>query len=157
MLGRLVHKADFERLLAARSRIRSTHFAVHHVDSSPSLPVKPIKRRLTDELSTGQALLVPLPVDDLPAGALWLGCVVPKRYAKRAVTRSLLKRLMRSAVEHRAAQLPAGLWLLRLTAGFAAGQFVSARSPTLRRAAHAELEGLLGRVIPPSRGLGSAL
>jgi len=64
---------------------------------------------------------------------------------------------MRCAVQNRAAQLPAGLWLLRLTAGFPVGQFVSASSSALSRAARAELDGLLGRVVAPSRGPGTSL
>ena len=48
----------------------------------------------------------------------WLGTVVPKRHAKRAVTRSLLKRQMRAALLRRDApgQLPlrAGLWVAEI-------------------------------------------
>ena len=80
----------------------------------------------------------------LPAG-LWLGCVVPKRHARRAVTRSLLKRQIRGAFHRHAAGLPAGLWLVRLRAPFPVREFVSAASPKLAAAAHDELERLLAR------------
>ncbi len=87
-------------------------------------------------------------MDDLsteaPAG-LWLGCLVPKRQARRAVTRSLLKRQARAAFARHAARLPRGLWLLRLRQPFAAEQFPSAASEALARAVRAELDQLLAR------------
>jgi ribonuclease P protein component len=84
-------------------------------------------------------------VDDLPAG-WWVGCVVPKRHAKRATTRNLLKRQIRAAFERHAQALPQGLWMVRLTAGFAPAEYVSARSEALARVARAEIDTLLGRV-----------
>lgn len=144
MPGRLVHKADFERLLATRWQGRSTHFALHHVAGRPSLPVwrgRPVE---TAELSTTPVQNSPEPVDDLPGGH-WLGCVVPKRHARRSVTRSLLKRQIRASFGRHAAGLPAGLWLVRLRAGFDTGAFVSAASPALAQAAREELDALLAR------------
>jgi len=83
-------------------------------------------------------------VDDLP-NEQWLGCVVPKRHARRAVTRSLLKRQIRGAFQRHAAALPGGLWLVRLRSPFAATEFVSAHSSALAAAAHDELDRLLAR------------
>ena len=84
-------------------------------------------------------------MDDCASGRLWLGLVVPKRHAKRSVTRSLLKRQIRASFGRHAAGLPGGLWLVRLRAGFAVAEFVSAGSVALARAARAELDGLLDR------------
>jgi len=83
-------------------------------------------------------------VDDFSAGR-WVGCVVPKRHARRAVTRNLLKRQMRASFDRHAASLPGGLWLVRLRAGFSTAEFVSARSVALAQAARAELDGLLAQ------------
>jgi len=83
-------------------------------------------------------------VDDSPAG-IWIGCVVPKRHARRAVSRSLLKRQIRGAFCRHAAALPVGMWLVRLRAPFAASEFVSARSAALATAARDELDRLLAR------------
>jgi ribonuclease P protein component len=83
-------------------------------------------------------------VDDLPA-KLWLGCVVPKRHAKRAVTRNLLKRQVRGAFERHGDLLPRGLWLVRLRQPFPVTEFVSARSQALLHAARLELDTLLTR------------
>jgi ribonuclease P protein component len=145
LLGHLVHKADFERLLGTRSRTRSAHFAIHHVNAGPSVPAKPQKKVLAPELSTELEQLGPQAVDDLPK-AVWLGCVVPKRHAKRAVTRNLIKRQIREAFGRHESKLPRGLWMVRLVGMFSPAQFVSARSESLAVAARTEIETLLARV-----------
>jgi len=71
--------------------------------------------------------------------------VVPKRHARRAVTRNLLKRQVRCAFERHGADLPAGMWLVRLRSPFAPAEFVSARSAALAAAARGELDGLLAQ------------
>lgn len=144
MCARLVHKADFEQLLGARSWGRSTHFAVHHLPMAPQRPLRPLKKPGTPELSTGPAPACPQLVDDLPTD-WWLGCVVPKRHARRAVTRNLLKRQVRACFERLQSGLPQGLWLVRLRQPFALAQFPSARSAALQLAARAELEQVFGR------------
>lgn len=145
MLGHLVHKADFERLLSTRSRTRSAHFALHHVNAGPSVPAKPRAKLPPTELSTEAEQLAAQAVDDLPA-AVWFGCVVPKRHARRAVTRNLIKRQIREAFGRHEPRLPRGLWLLRLVGGFAPAQFVSARSDALATAARSEIDTLLARM-----------
>lgn len=146
MLGRLVNKADFERLLGARPWARSAHFAVHHVPTAPQRTQVPVKRSANraaaGELSTAPAPICPPPVDDLPT-ACWLGCVVPKRHARRSVTRSLLKRQMHGAFERHEVKLPRGLWLVRLRQPFPLTAFPSAASQALRLAARTELDHLL--------------
>jgi len=74
---------------------------------------------------------------------LWLGVVVPKRHARRAVTRTLLKRSIRQAVGACADALPPGLWVVRLRAGFDRLLFPSAASEALRRSSREELDRLL--------------
>jgi len=158
-IGRIVRSADFERVLGSPSRVRSNHFAVHHIAACPSRPAKPVKAMArvlsTDsvELLTGGAQIIPMPVDDLvvdeqPAAA-WLGAIVPKRHAKRAVTRSLLKRQIRAAFDDLPG-LPAGLWVVRLRTPFDRKLFPSASSEALRMAAHDELSALVGRVLARS-------
>ena len=70
------------------------------------------------------------------------GLVVPKRHARRAVTRSLIKRQGRAAWSRHAPALAQGDWLLRLRAGFAADQYPSAASTALRLAVRGELDAL---------------
>jgi len=150
MISRLVQSADFERVLSAPSRSRSAHFALHHLAQRPLPARKPASKgliqRLTTDLSTGVVEAPSVPVDDFLSGH-WLGCVVPKRHAKRAVTRNLLKRQIRHVFAAHAAELPAGQWLVRLRSPFPVSQFVSARSEALTQAARGELEQLLIRVL----------
>lgn len=72
----------------------------------------------------------------------WLGLVVPKRHARRAVTRNLIKRQLRAAMGRHVAELPGGLWVVRLRAPFDREQFISPASEALREVAHGEAEAL---------------
>jgi ribonuclease P protein component len=139
VIGRIVQSVDFERVLAAPSRARSAHFAVHFLPARPS-----VKAPAAHKLSTGEAPIQGKPVDDLPAGACWLGAVVPKRHARRAVTRNLLKRQIRRVV-HAQAGLPSGLWVVRLRSPFDRKLFPSAASDALRSAAGEELLAVIAR------------
>ncbi len=76
--------------------------------------------------------------------AHWLGAVLPKRLARRAVTRNLLRRQIRAALDRHLPGLPPGLWVVRLRAGFERAQFLSAASELLRHAARAELDAAFG-------------
>ena len=152
MVGRILRSADFVQVLANAPRARSAHFAAHHLPQRPSLPAKPGKKpaegAVAGKLSTGDAPSCPPLVEQCPPAALqghWLGTVVPKRHAKRAVTRNLLKRQMRGVMQAQAAQLPAGLWVLRLRAAFDPRRFHSAASDALRELARDELQLLLQR------------
>lgn len=142
-MARLVDRSDFERLLAAPVRWRSAHFAAHHLIVAEAAPPTPAAEAGSGELSTEGAPSLPQPVDDLSPSKR-LGVVVPKRHARRAVTRSLLKRLMRECFLERAPALPPGDWLLRLKSPFAVREFPSARSPALAVAARSELRSLFG-------------
>jgi ribonuclease P protein component len=142
MIGRLVQAADFQRLLAAPSLQRSAHFSVHYVRGAPARPGPASKRAGAGELSTSHEPSCPEPVDEVPAGH-WLGCVVPKRHARRSVTRSMLKRQIRAAAERHQERLARGLWLVRLRSPFVVAQFPSADSGALRSAARSELDSLL--------------
>ncbi len=91
-------------------------------------------------------------MEDLPDAApfpppQWVGAVVPKRHARRAVTRSLLKRQIYAAAERHRDQLAPGLWIVRLRSPFESARFASAASPALRRSARAELDALLAAAV----------
>ncbi len=113
------------------------------------MPAKPQPKSKPAELSTEVEQLSAQAVDDSPQ-AVWFGCVVPKRHAKRAVTRNLIKRQIRAVVTARAGVLPPGLWLVRLRTPFAKEQFVSAASDALREAARSELQQLFARAVQPA-------
>jgi ribonuclease P protein component len=77
--------------------------------------------------------------------------VVPKRHARRSVTRSLLKRQIRTAIAAHVDLLEAGLWVIRLRAPFESRLFPSARSQALRDAARDELSQLLASAVQRGR------
>lgn len=75
--------------------------------------------------------------------------MVPKRHARRAVTRNVVDRQIQAAlmrVEHR---LAPGQWLLRLRAPLSRDRFPSADSAALRAALREELDHLLARCERP--------
>ena len=151
MTGRIVRSVDFERVLAMAARGRSEHFAVHHLPGLPTPTAKPATQRSKLELSTEDAPSMVTAVDDFsvapasppPPNQVWLGLVVPKRHARRSVTRSLFKRQIRAAVGRHAGALAHGLWIVRLRAPFDKRTYPSAASTALGQAVRAELEGLL--------------
>jgi ribonuclease P protein component len=143
--GPIVHKRDFERLIGTRPRARSAHFALHHVPGPPSKPPtkppSPADSAMAVKLSTDSLQGSAQDVDNSAAGC-WFGCVVPKRQARRAVTRNLVKRHARAAFVQHLPGLAPGLWLARLKVGYPVAEFVSARSHALSKAVRGELDQL---------------
>jgi ribonuclease P protein component len=109
---RLTKRAQFEAVMAAGIAARTAHFALHRMPAP--------------EPGSGPAL----------------GVVVPKRWAKRAVTRNTIKRQVYSVSAQ--ASLPAAAYVVRLRTGFAG--FRSATSDALRAAVRAELLQLFAQV-----------
>jgi len=146
----LVH-ADFAAVLALPACTKSRHFALHHLAKAPQRKAgaehgAPSLSR-NEEISTSAAPSQGSSVDISPviapaanSRALWLGLVVPKRHARRSVTRSLLKRQMRRQVDHWGPRMPGGQWVVRLRAPFDASVFPSAASGALQTAARRELD-----------------
>ena len=159
-----MRSADFEQVLGVRSRMLSAHFAIHHLGGVP-LPLRASVPGLSGaDLSTGgdtnsvhavdesEAAASATPSGKAPLPRLWFGAVVPKRHARRAVTRTLVKRQIRAAVLTHAEALAAGLWVVRLRAAFDPASYVSASSVALRLVVRDELDRLLGRCGVPATG-----
>lgn len=75
----------------------------------------------------------------------WWAAVVPKRNARRAVTRNLVDRQVLAALQRAQGRLAPGMWLLRLRAPWPREQYRSADSEALRTAVREELDNLLAR------------
>jgi len=136
-LSAITQPARFEAAMGERPCARSAHFSVHYL--------RPAK------LSTVSSARADTPVDDsvnpqedgtLP-GAVKLGMVVPKRHARRSVTRSLIKHQVRANVRARLVDLPAGEWVVRLRAPIDRKTYPSAASEALASVVRDELMGLL--------------
>jgi ribonuclease P protein component len=76
---------------------------------------------------------------------LGVALVVPKRHARRAVTRNLVKRQMREALRRHLANLSSGQLLISQRAAFDPQQYPSAASPALRAAVRRELDILFAQ------------
>ncbi len=104
------------------------------------------------ELSTGMVGPEAGAVDSSQGRVLSrLGLVVPKRWAKRAVTRNLIRRQARAVWSDRVASLPAGDWVLRLKTAIDKQAFPSAASPALNRHLRDELLVLFDQALRRAR------
>jgi ribonuclease P protein component len=113
---RLKTRAQFQAVLAAGIVARTAHFALHRMPVEAPEPQEP-----------------------------HVGVVLPKRWAKRAVTRNTIKRQVYSVSE--AAQLPPAAYVVRLRVGFDRAQFPSAASDALKGAVRGELTQLFARAL----------
>jgi ribonuclease P protein component len=145
-LVRLKRSAEFEQVLGAGGKAvaaRTARFVLHHVsDANEVIPTA------GGQLSTGlRGAAIPV-VDVSPekVDAVRAGAIIPKRWARRSVTRSLLKRQVFSAFERHLDHLPSGMWLVRLRSSFEKAQFSSAASQALRVAVRGELDRLFAQV-----------
>lgn len=132
---RLKTRSQFQAVLAGNKLATSAHFAVHFLDPG--------------KLSFGTESGSPEPVirkPDFSHSDLWLAPMVPKRWARRAVTRNAIKRQVHNVAREFESALPSGAYVVRLRAAFAKAQFSSASSDFLKQAVRAELVQLLNRV-----------
>ena len=74
---------------------------------------------------------------------LWLGAMVPKRWAKRAVTRNAIKRQIYTVSSEYADSYPCSAFVVRLRCAFARTEFLSAVSDSLRQAVRTEVQALM--------------
>ncbi|MFT4267654.1 MAG: ribonuclease P protein component [Xenophilus sp.] len=126
-MRRLRTRAQFQAALSAVTVARTVHFALHRCAlDAPAVAGAP---------GVQPSLFQPADV--------WLGAMVPKRWARRAVTRNAIRRQIYALAE--GARLPQAAHVVRLRAGFDHRRFVSASSDALKRAVRAELEQLFAR------------
>ena len=123
-MQRLQTRAQFQAVLAGATVARTAHFALH---------------RCTLDAPAGAESLFGNARD------VWVGAMVPKRWARRAVTRNAIKRQIYTVSALVEASLPPAAHVVRLRAGFDRKQFVSATSDKLKAAVRAELQQLLQR------------
>nr|WP_245932635.1 hypothetical protein [Aquabacterium olei] len=98
-------------------------------------------------------------VEDMGVVTAWrLGMVLPKKQARRSVTRSLIRHQARDALRRygllvgtAACAQGAEGWVVRLKAPFDRQQFPSAASAALGAAVRAELDQLWSHLLKPAR------
>ena len=126
---------------------RTAHFALHRLvldANSAAAAVDPIASSGPDSLPSVQGAQALFAVHDV-----WLGAMVPKRWARRAVTRNAIKRQIYSVSDRFGDRLPVGAHVVRLRATFDRKQFISATSEPLKLAVRQELEQLFERALRP--------
>ena len=124
--------------LAAPPRARTAHFVLHCIAPAALVP----------ELYTDGAPEPAQSVNNSTAtGSTGLGFVVPKRWARRAVTRNLIRRQMREAARRHQDRLAHGTTVLvRQRAPLDRARFPSAASDAMRSAVRAELDQLFSQL-----------
>ncbi len=83
---------------------------------------------------------------ELPVQQTTIGVIAPKRWAKRAVTRNLIKRQVYAVSYEMSARLPCAYMVVRQHAAFSREQFISASSKALKVAVRQELQQLLAHI-----------
>ncbi|MDP3655003.1 MAG: ribonuclease P protein component [Rhodoferax sp.] len=131
---RLKTRTQFQAALAGQTLARTTHFALHRCALEPRL------------LLDGSVVLPRL----FAERGVWFGAMVPKRWAKRAVTRNTIKRQIYSVSTEFELSLVEGAHVVRLRTGFDRAQFTSATSEVLRLAVRMELLKLFERALTSS-------
>lgn len=126
-MQRLRTRQQFQAVMAGAPVAKTPHFALHRVS--------------LDGQCNGRALF--------PVAETWLGVLLPKRWARRAVTRNTIRRQVYEAARMRSEGLPQAALVVRLRSTFSRQEFISASSVVLKRAVRAELEQLLSRVARP--------
>lgn len=122
-MQRFKTRPQFQAALASAVVAKTTHFALHHV-------------RL--ESAAGGSKKNLFHVHDI-----WTGAMVPKRWAKRAVTRNSIKRQIYTAITSLGDTAAPAAYLIRLRRDFSRQLFLSASSAALKQAVRTELQVLM--------------
>lgn len=124
-MRRLQTRPQFQAALAGPIIAKTAHFALHRASLDAPLADETYSRPL------------------FPKQEVWLGALVPKRWAKRAVTRNLIKRQIYTVSPGFLSQAPHAAFVVRLRREFSRQTFVSASSDALKHAVCAELLALM--------------
>ena len=141
-MQRLKTRPQFQATLAGGTVSRTAHFALHRL--SLTAPTD------TSTAQADQNGPAPSPEQALfDLADVWLGAMVPKRWARRAVTRNAIKRQIYNVSEHFGDRLPVAAHVVRLRTTFDRKQFISATSEPLKQAVRQELLQLFERAVRP--------
>ncbi len=133
-MERLKQWSEFQAVMSAGTVARTPHFVLHQWQP-------------TAKASTGSGF------EETPAlfadGVLKVGALTPKRWAKRAVTRNLIRRQIHAVSREFEKGLTPTAYVVRLRATFSTQQFASASSQLLKQTVCDELKQLFARVSAP--------
>lgn len=135
--------------MAGGTIARTAHFALHCVmlnlaDAPPdAAPACADTGSAAVAKRKPQAMLSSRPLFEVCD--VWMGAMVPKRWAKRAVTRNAIKRQIYNVGALAERSLKAAAHVVRLRAGFDKAAYPSATSDALKAAVRQELTQLFAR------------
>jgi ribonuclease P protein component len=140
IVQRLKTRPQFQAALAGGTVSRTPHFALHRLNLAQP----------NDILLATAPVSGPAPSPEQALFGLfdvWLGAMVPKRWARRAVTRNAIKRQIYNVSERFGDRLPVAAHVVRLRTTFDRQQFISATSEPLKQAVREELVQLFERAV----------
>jgi ribonuclease P protein component len=129
----LKHWAEFQAVMRSGVAAKTAHFVLHQW---------PISQQHAERLGSEKTQA------PFTEGILCLGALTPKRWAKHAVTRNLIKRQIKHVTKEFGDGLPATAYVVRLQSTFDPKIFVSASSGPLKQCVRAELTQLFAKVMP---------
>ena len=128
-MRRLQTRPQFQAVLAGPVLAKSPHFALHCRDTHASDPHHVFPKDLAVSLEPS------------------IGALLPKRWAKRAVTRNAIKRQIFVVAQQFESRLSHFAYVVRLRCAVDRARFVSASSDSLKAAVREELSGLFAQAV----------
>jgi ribonuclease P protein component len=137
---RLKTRSQFQAVLAGSIVARTEHFVLHRnrLDAMAAQQ-RPMP---SPDKSMGLPEHIAAPVL-FPLQDVWIGAMVPKRWARRAVTRNAIKRQIYTVSADFLHLYPQAVFLVRLRREFSRKEFFSASSAALREAVRTEVTDLM--------------
>ncbi len=147
IVQRLKTRSQFQTVLNGTTVARTAHFALHKMavpdgdviqDQRPQRNGIPLAKSL-DGASKGIQKISGMGMTMFPGDDAWIGALVPKRWAKRAVTRNAIKRQIYSVSAAMESLVGRAAYVVRLRTQFDKKQFPSANSVALKELVSQEL------------------
>ena len=140
-MQRLQTRSQFQAVLAGTILARTPHFALHRTALDATTAPSPAPE------SPASPLMTLFSIEDV-----WMGALVPKRWARRAVTRNAIKRQIYSVSADFESAFTKAAHVVRLRMTFDRSQFISATSDRLKDAIRSELQQLFTKasIVRPS-------
>ena len=129
-MQRLKTRPQFQAVLAGTIVAKTPHFVLHR----NVLAAKAVPNR------SGKQVNAPVLFREQD---MWIGAMVPKRWAKRAVTRNAIKRQIYTVSAEFSHLYPQAAFVVRLRSSFSRTEFVSDVSDLLKQAVRAEVQALM--------------
>lgn len=137
-MQRLKTRPQFQATMSAGTIARTPHFALHRMELVAEVADMAANPKTGPGSNDPQALFG---IGSVRTQA-WLGAMVPKRWARRSVTRHTIKRQIYAVSTDYEDALRCASYVVRLRSGFDRKQFVSATSDQLKEAVRKELQQL---------------